>query len=245
MRKLLDFLYPQTSSPQTHLTIIVDGASLDVDLKRNPRSRRMTLRMTRSGDGASLSLPRRTSLTEAKAFLQRSTPWLADQLKKHPTVIRFADGVDIPVRGVAHRIVATGGSRGIIGCEAATVSVPGRAEHVPRRVTDWLKAEALRDIKAAVDLYATKMNVTARRISIRDQKSRWGSCSSTGDLSFSWRLILAPPYVLDYVAAHEVAHLLEMNHSPRFWRHVIKHCPRCKDAKNWMKANGGALHRFV
>jgi predicted metal-dependent hydrolase len=122
--------------------------------------------------------------------------------------------------------------------------VPGKPEHVARRATDWLRKQAAIDLELACARYASAMDVKVRRIAIRDQKSRWGSCSSSGDLSFSWRLILAPPIVLDYVAAHEVAHLLEMNHSPRFWRHVLKHCPHARDAKNWMRLHGSDLHRY-
>ena len=88
------------------------------------------------------------------------------------------------------------------------------------------------------------LGVKVKRISIRDQSSRWGSCTSAGSLSFSWRLILAPPYVLDYLAAHEVAHLVEMNHSARFWRVVGKVCPHTERAKTWLDTHGNDLHRY-
>lgn len=88
------------------------------------------------------------------------------------------------------------------------------------------------------------MEVKFRRIGVRDQKSRWGSCSPDGHLSYSWRLIMAPPHVLDYVAAHEVAHLRHMNHGIRFWRLVLQHCDRVHEAKRWLRANAEDIHRY-
>ena len=112
------------------------------------------------------------------------------------------------------------------------------------RVGDFLKREAKRDLEAASRRAAEKLGVSVKRVSVRDQSSRWGSCSSTGVLSYSWRLILAPPFVLEYLAVHEVAHLKEMNHSPRFWRLVKEHCPDTARAKAWLDAHGSDLHRY-
>ena len=103
--------------------------------------------------------------------------------------------------------------------------VAGDRAHLARRVRDFLKREAKRDLEAASRRYAAMLGVAVKRVSVRDQASRWGSCTAAGVLSYSWRLIFAPPYVLDYLAAHEVAHLVEMNHSRRFWRVVARICP--------------------
>jgi hypothetical protein len=118
------------------------------------------------------------------------------------------------------------------------------AEFTDRRVHDFLKREARKDLQKAAQLYADALGVRVRRVSIRDQSSRWGSCTSAGSLSYSWRLILAPPYVLDYLAAHEVAHLVEMNHSPRFWRVVGRICDHVERAKRWLDTYGNDLHRY-
>jgi predicted metal-dependent hydrolase len=120
----------------------------------------------------------------------------------------------------------------------------GLKEHAPRRLKDWLIAEAARDLVVRVAHHARTLGVRARRITMRDQKSRWGSCSSAGQLSFSWRLVLAPAFVLDYVAAHEVAHLVEMNHGPRFWRTVAKALPEYEEAKAWLHIHGLDLYRY-
>jgi predicted metal-dependent hydrolase len=122
--------------------------------------------------------------------------------------------------------------------------VAGGAEHIERRVHDYLKREVRRDLHKSAQYYAEALNVRVRRLSIRDQSSRWGSCTSAGSLSFSWRLILAPPYVLDYLAAHEVAHLVEMNHSPRFWKVVARVCGHVERAKTWLDTSGNDLHRY-
>jgi predicted metal-dependent hydrolase len=117
--------------------------------------------------------------------------------------------------------------------------------HLARRLTDWLKLAARQELTAAAQRYAAAMGVGFRRITVRDQKSRWGSCSAAGDLSFSWRLVLTPAHVLDYVAAHEVAHLKHMDHGPQFWRLVLKHCPDAVRAKKWLKTNGQDVHRIA
>src|SRR6185503_17876423 len=147
------------------------------------------------------------------------------------------------------RIEHRRGARGTVWREAGPDGTPllcvaGEAPHVGRRVRDHLKREAKRDLDAASRRYAQRLGVAIRRVSIRDQASRWGSCSTTGVLSYSWRLILAPPFVLDYLAAHEVAHLIEMNHSPRFWRIVLGACPDAHRAKAWLDAHGNDLHRY-
>jgi predicted metal-dependent hydrolase len=122
--------------------------------------------------------------------------------------------------------------------------VAGGVEHVDRRVSDFLKREARHDLQRSAEAYADELGVKVKRLSIRDQSSRWGSCTSAGSLSFSWRLILAPPYVLDYLAAHEVAHLVEMNHSARFWRVVARVCGSVERAKVWLDTHGNDLHRY-
>ena len=130
------------------------------------------------------------------------------------------------------------------GDPPAALCVAGDAPHIARRISDFLKREVKSDLVAASRRAADTLGVTIKRVSIRDQSSRWGSCTSAGSLSFSWRLILAPPYVLDYLAAHEVAHLVEMNHSARFWRVVGKACGHVERAKAWLDTSGNDLHRY-
>ena len=166
-------------------------------------------------------------------------------------IIALADrhGVDVPLRGVLHRVVHRRGERGTVWTEISSAGdrvlcVAGEAAHLNRRVSDFLRREAARDLAAAVRRYARELGVPIRRISVRDQSSRWGSCSNTGALSFSWRLVLAPAFVLDYLAAHEVCHLVELNHSPRFWRLVERLYPELERAKVWLDVHGTDLHRY-
>jgi hypothetical protein len=147
-----------------------------------------------------------------------------------------------------HLIVHRPQTRGTVwiemGDDGALLCVAGDAAHAGRRVRDFLKREAKRDLDAASRRYAAALGVAVKRVSVRDQVSRWGSCTAGGVLSYSWRLILAPPHVLDYLAAHEVAHLVEMNHSRAFWRVVARICPDWQRAKGWLTTHGNALHRY-
>ena len=122
--------------------------------------------------------------------------------------------------------------------------VSGLREHAPRRLQDWLMAEAQKDVSRRVRFHAEALGLRAKRVTVRDQSSRWGSCSSAGVLSFSWRLLLAPATVLDYVAAHEVAHLKEMNHGPRFWTLLATTYPRVAEARDWLTVHGASLHSY-
>lgn len=128
--------------------------------------------------------------------------------------------------------------------EFPRICVSGGQTHGPRRLMDWLRTEAKADLSARLIHHAANLGVRPKRITVRDQSTRWGSCSTTGTISFSWRLIFAPSYVLDYVVAHEVAHLREMNHGPRFWRLVRETMPDMQKARMWLKQKGAELHRF-
>jgi predicted metal-dependent hydrolase len=194
-------------------------------------------------------MPLRGSVREARRFAQKHGGWIAARMARLPAAAPFRHGTVMPVRGEPHRIVHRAGRRGTVWTEADAggellLCVAGHAPHVGRRVEDYLKHEARRDLEAASWRAAERLGVAIKRVTVRDQSSRWGSCSSTGLLSFSWRLIMAPPFVLDYVAVHEVAHLKEMNHSLRFWRLVATHCADAARAKAWLDVHGGDLHRY-
>jgi hypothetical protein len=231
------------------IEVAVAQATYPVQVRRHPRARRYTLRIQAATREVVLTMPPRGSLKEARAFAERHGGWIAARLGRLPAAVPFRHGTIVPIRGLDHRIDHRRGARGTVWSEAAPdgmrlLCVAGEAPHVGRRITDHLKREAKRDLEAASRRYAAQLGIVVKRVSIRDQASRWGSCSATGVLSFSWRLVLAPPFVLDYLAAHEVAHLIEMNHSPRFWRTVLGICPDTKRAKAWLDAHGADLHRY-
>jgi predicted metal-dependent hydrolase len=236
------------SPPQT-FQLLFDREIYLVNLRRHSRARRYTLRIHTGSREVILTMPPRGSVREAKAFAQKHGAWIAARLRRLPEAAPFADGAVLPLRGVAHRVVHRPDRRGSVwidrdGVGAPLICVAGDEPHLPRRVGDFLRREAQRDLSAASRRAAEAIGVSVKRISVRDQSSRWGSCSSSGVLSYSWRLILAPPFVLDYLAVHEVAHLVEMNHSPRFWRVVHRHCADVERAKAWLDANGADLHRY-
>jgi predicted metal-dependent hydrolase len=163
--------------------------------------------------------------------------------------VPFADGESIPLRGIPHRICHRPHERGTVWIENDTggdalICVSGTGVHLARRFTDFLKTEARKALSEASRAYAAKIGVTVGRIGLRDSTTRWGSCSETGSLSYSWRLIFAPAYVLDYLAAHEVAHRVELNHSDRFWALLDSMTPERQKAEAWLSANGNALHRY-
>ncbi len=202
------------------LLIAAAGRRIPVAIKRNPRARHLILRVDEALGLPVLTLPSRTALTEAERFLRQHIAWLEARLRLLSPPCPFVDGATFPLRGLPCRIRARGG-RGLISLERRgegyVLTVPGEPEFLARRVTDFLRREARRDLAAAVARHEKAVGRKATRIRIADPKSRWGSCSSQRVLTFSWRLVLAPPRVLDYLAAHEVAHLRIMNHGPKFW----------------------------
>jgi predicted metal-dependent hydrolase len=241
-------LYRRPSEPQT-IQIVFDQATYPVRIRRHRQARRYTLRIHAASREIILTMPPRGSVREAKEFAQRHGGWIAARLRRLPEAAPFADGTVLPLRGVQHRIVHRRAVRGTVWVDLSEdgeplLCVAGDVPHIDRRVSDFLRREALRDLQAASRRAAEQFGVAVKRISVRDQSSRWGSCSTTGVLSYSWRLILAPPFVLDYLAVHEVAHLIEMNHSPQFWRLVNRVCPDANRAKAWLDIHGTDLHRY-
>jgi hypothetical protein len=241
-------LYRRPSEPQA-IEVVFDASIYIVRVRRHRLARRYTLRIAAPTREVVLTIPPRGTLKEAREFAQKHGGWIAARLGRLPEAIRFADGIRVPLRGTPHRIVHRPGMRGTVWIEPNNAEEPflcvaGQAPHVDRRIGDFLRREARRELEAASLRFAASLGVTVKRVAVRDQASRWGSCSSTGVLSYSWRLILAPPFVLNYLAAHEVAHLAEMNHSGRFWRLVQRLCPDHQRAKVWLDVHGGDLHRY-
>ena len=229
--------------------LAVNGRTLPLTVRENVRATRMTLRIEPGGRALKLTVPRGLSRRAVDEFLERHHGWLMTRLA------RFADGPDtaegsvIPSRGLDHRIVLTGKLRGLAEEDREdnepVLRVSGLPEHTGRRIADHLKRVAKAELEPRVHIHAAACGGTVRSISWKDTKSRWGSCTHDGNLNFSWRIAMAPPFVIDYLAAHEVAHLIEMNHGPRFWALCRKLCPRTDEAKTWLKKNGSQLHALT
>jgi predicted metal-dependent hydrolase len=242
------------SSEITHLEVTHAGETYRILLKRIASARRFTLRVRAATRDVVLTMPPRSSISGARTFAQAHAAWIGVRLERLPKPTPLGPGEVVPLRGINHLIVHRPSKRGTAWVEPGRKSVgasmlpqlcvAGEREFVARRVKDFLMREAKRDLEGAVARYAAKLGVTPRRISLRDTTSRWGSCSSIGSLGFSWRLVMAPSFVLDYLAAHEVAHLIHLNHSPAYWKVVAKLTPNVERGEAWLKTNGAGLLRF-
>ena len=232
----------------------IEGRTVEIIVRANPRARRFIVKVDPSTGEVSVVAPSSRSLDRAMDFARKEKEWIADRLADIPSPVPLELGAPVLFRGVEHIIrmgePAPGMSRrGPVWIDRdafrPTIRVSGHPEHAARRVLDWLKREARSRIDERAAEYAQALGVRPKRITIRDTSSRWGSCSSARSLSFSWRLILAPPAVLDYVVGHEVAHLREMNHGPRFWRLVETIIPQMAKPQSWLTENGALLHRYA
>jgi predicted metal-dependent hydrolase len=222
----------------------VAGRALEIAVKRSGTARRMSLRLDPGGDGVVVVLPVGVAVAEAERFAARQRDWIAGRLEALPGRVAFAPGALVPLLGEPHEIRHAPEARRGVWAESGLIQVSGPLDCLERRVTAFLKAEARRVIAPRAQALAASLGKPVGRLSIRDTRSRWGSCTVTGDLAFSWRLVLAPDWVLSYVVAHEVAHLAEMNHGPAFWRVVETLAGDPKPPRRWLKAHGPNLHRY-
>lgn len=222
--------------PATH--VLPGPPPVAVVLRRSARARRVTLRVSGSQGAATLTLPARLPLREALAFLASREAWLRDHLGRLPARLVPEPGLTIPIEGRPVTLLAGPGRRVVAG--EGTLTLP-ESRFAPA-LAAWLKARARDRAAAACDRHAAALGARVTRLTLRDPAGRWGSCTADGAIMLSWRLILAPPDVLDYVAAHEVAHLAHLDHSPAFWAICRGLCPGMDGPRAWLKANGASLH---
>lgn len=245
--------------------IALENCDIPIKFRRHPKARRLTLRVSSTDRSAIVTVPSFCTDKETISFLENNRNWLFEQFEKLPEAAPFKHESIIPLRGEPHKLIFAGQSRGkgvvwiensqkelgvsddaSIGEEQRLpeIHINGTEQFAPRRLTRWLIDQARKDLQERSKWHADNLELKYQKIMIKDQRSRWGSCSSRGILSYSWRLILAPFEVLDYVAAHEVAHLAEMNHGPDFWALVEQTLPTYRDAKTWLRDHGSDLHRY-
>lgn len=218
-----------------------------VHWRRSERARRVSLRIDARTGVVVLTVPARSGRAAARgagmALLTGHAGWVADRLSALPSPVAFAAGAEVTLAGVLHRIHHVPGGRGGVWLEAGAIHVSGEASFLARRVGDWLRAEARRRLAAKVVAKCTAAGLAAHRVTVKDTRTRWGSCTPDGTLMFSWRLVMAPDLVQDYVVGHEVAHLRHMNHGPEFWRLVAELTPHKAAAVDWLKVNATTLMR--
>jgi predicted metal-dependent hydrolase len=226
------------------LTVGVGAEPIEIGLRASDRATRLLLKFDASRDRFELVVPRGARLSDAETFARAQGPWMRARLGSAPPRIPFEPGQAIPVFDVPHPIVHRPGGGKPVRIENGEIIVTGGAEHVSRRVRDFLRAQARAELTPRARAYAAELGKPIQRIGLTDPRSRWGSCSAKGSLSFSWRLVFAPLPVLDYVVAHEVAHLIELNHSPRFWAQVNRLVGPHGPYRDWLRANATRLMRL-
>ena len=229
--------------PSTLNLVLDDGREIEALVRLNRRARRIIVKVETSGEVV-VVLPAKRRLAEARAFLRRHQAWIRCRLDALPPQVAFADGTEIPLFDVPHRIRHCPDARGGVRFQDGEILVSGRVEHLPRRLGDWLRRKAKAEIAPRLRRNVGELGKPLGRLTIRDPKTRWASCAQSGDFSFSWRLVMAPEAVLDYVVAHEAAHLIEANHSPAFWQLVARLHPAHRAARHWLTRHGPRLHRI-
>lgn len=278
---------PEPPLPET---IELAGGALPLTFRKNPRAKRMIMRIAPGGGSLIVTVPRGLSARKIRAFLERHRGWVEERISGAPDRVIIAPGAVIPLHGEPTLLVHRGGrlvtrlqtlpgTGGMLSPDAGNhrtsaddlftaaglsfdevtpqpggaatpdvegvqrqLLVGGDEGHFSRRVVDFLKRLARRELEAAVRRHAETVGLHPKSISIKDTTSRWGSCTHDRRLAFSWRIVMAPPDVLDYLAAHEVAHFAEMNHGPKFWALCERLCPHTEAGKAWLKRHGSGLH---
>ena len=213
--------------------------------RRSTRARRVSLRIDARAGAVVVTLPPRANRRAGMALLTTHAAWVMEKLAALSPHVALEPGAEVPLGGVPHvvRHAPEGDGPAEARLEPGAIVVGGAAEDLPARVGEFLRAEARRRIGVLSAGHAAMLGVRPKAIRLKDTRSRWGSCAPDGTLAFSWRLVMAPDWVLDYGVAHEVAHLRELNHSSRFWAHVSRLTPHRDAAVEWLRANGPALLR--
>ena len=233
----------QPTNPIRILTL-PGGRDIALNLRRSARARHILIRIDDASGSVELVLPRRAALGKALAFAHSCADWIETRLQALPPTIAFRHGAVLPLLGESLTLIKPLNGAKRLRRIGGELVVPGDEAVFAGRVRRWLIAEARREIGARAERLAQRVERPIHRLTIRDPATRWGSCSGNGNLNFSWRLILAPENVLDYVVAHEIAHLAEMNHGHRFWGHVGRLCAEPQAARAWLRSRGASLHRF-
>jgi predicted metal-dependent hydrolase len=214
-----------------------------VQWRRSARARRVSLRIDPREGSVIVTLPPRAAVSAGRALLMDHAGWVAERLSRLPVAVVLRDGAEVPFDGRPVRIRHMQGARGTL-LAGDELLVSGTEEFLPRRVLDFLRSEARRRLATAALTKASLHGLHARRVVVKDTRTRWGSCTADGTLMFSWRLVMAPPEVQDYVVAHELAHLRHMDHSARFWMQVETMTPYRKLATSWLEKSGAGLMRI-
>lgn len=224
-------------------TVALAGCAAPVTWRRSKRARRITLRIDPQAGGVVVTLPMRTAQAAGRALLVRNADWVAEKLAALPAPVTLGAGAELMLEGRMLAVRHVPGGRGGAWLEGDALCVAGEAGFVARRAADFLRDEAWRRLSARAREKAAAAGLRIARVSVKDTRSRWGSCSSKGALMFCWRLVMAPGFVQDYVVAHEVAHLRHLNHGAAFWALTDRLSPHRVAAVAWLQREGPGLLR--
>lgn len=239
----LQALFGTSSTGENDPILLPGEPRIEVRLNRSARARRLSLRVSRLDGRVTLTLPRGLPRREAESFAHEKAAWIRKHLSDIPVEITPMPGDDILFAGERLPVVAQR-RRGVGVSDGALLVPDTRIDTTPARIAAFLKVEARTRLVTESEHFARQIGREIGRVTLRDTRSRWGSCSHEGNLMYSWRLIMAPPSVLTYVAAHEVSHLVHMDHSAAFWAQVEALFPNHKAERKWLRDNGGDLHRY-
>ncbi|MBR2922788.1 MAG: M48 family metallopeptidase [Alphaproteobacteria bacterium] len=215
----------------------------DVKVKKTSVAKKLVLRIDTKDHCAILSIPKYCLRKQALKFLQENEVWIINTLANLPKLSNFADGDEISVFGKIYKICHENKHKGT-RFEGDLLKVGGDKVFLHRRVKDFLKKEAVDKLAEISIKTAEKIGVKIASVTVKDTKSRWGSCSTKGNINYNWRIVLAPKEVIDYLVCHEVSHLKHPNHSTDFWSTVESLCPSYKDSRNWLKTHGKELYKY-
>ncbi|MBL8697509.1 MAG: M48 family metallopeptidase [Alphaproteobacteria bacterium] len=228
----------------SHIVLESDGIAVTLAVRRNPRARRVSLRADPAFGHIVLVLPGRASLSAGMRFAHSQAAWIRGRLARMPPPNPIAPGLRFELEGQPVTVAHDPSLRGSPRWTDGVLTIGGDEAFIARRVRDWIKRQARRTLQARAEALAATLPRRVGALRIVDTRSRWGSCAAGGKLSFSWRLLLAPPAVLDYVVAHEVAHLVHPHHRPVFWELVDRLTPHRREAQAWLRRHGAQLLRF-
>ncbi|WP_182086647.1 SprT family zinc-dependent metalloprotease [Aureimonas sp. ME7] len=234
-------------TPAWPASVSIADRAVPLEVREHPTARRIVMRLAPGGTALRLTVPRKTPPRIVLAFLERHRSWAEERLAGATGRIVVGAGTCLPLRGEPWRILHDPSARSarLERDESGNaLRLGGDGAHLARRAADFLKREARRDLQAAVDRHAGAVGLGPRSLALKDTVSRWGSCTVDRRLAFSWRVVMAPPFVLDYLAAHEVAHFREMNHGPAFWALCRELCPDMDRGRQWLKREGASLHAY-
>ena len=240
---------PATPRSSRRELLRIEGKPVSITIRLNRRARRLIVKVHPATGEVTVVAPSQRALNHALDFARSESTWIARRLAEVPAPVAFGLGARIPLRGEEHIVEAGDAGPAPVWIDDSEdkriIRVSGRSEHAPRRLLDYLKREARKTLAMRAQELSRRIGLAPKRITVRDTESRWGSCSADRALSFSWRLILAPDFVLDYVVAHEVAHMRHMNHGSRFWSLVRELVGDVDAPQAWLSTHGPLLHRYA